>query len=165
VLGLDVGEKTIGTAISDENGVMAFPRVTILRKEGWRRDMAAIRELISKNQIREIVVGLPLMMDGSEGIQAKKVGEFVSVLRRSVRIPVIMQDERLSTQEANRVLMQANLNREERKRVVDSIAACLLLQAYLDSRTECEAKSRSVSDSHSSSDLQDSGTREELIEL
>ena len=154
LLGLDVGEKTIGTAISDENGVMAFPCETILRKEGWRRDMAALRELVVQNQIVEIVVGLPLMMDGRPGIQAEKVGAFVAVLRRSVRVPIIMQDERLSTREADRLLLQANLNREERKRFVDSVAACLLLQAYLDSR-------ESDADESGRYDTEEVGFREE----
>ncbi len=140
-MGLDIGEKTIGTAVSDENCMMAFPRETIRRQEGWRRDMAALRALVAENQISEIVVGLPLMMDGSSGVQAQKINQFVAVLKRSVRIPVAMQDERLTTREANRVLMQAKLNAKDRKRSVDAIAACLLLQAYLDMRTDGRANS------------------------
>ena len=74
------------------------------------------------------------MMDGTRGIQAEKVLAFVEVLSRSVRIPISMQDERLSTLEADRLLTEANRTREERKRVVDSVAACLILQAFLDSQ-------------------------------
>ncbi len=135
-LGLDVGEKTIGIAMTDENGMMAFPGETIRRQEGWRRDMAALRALVAANKIGKIVVGLPLMMDGTSGVQARKIEQFVDVLKRSVRIPVVMQDERLTTREANRLLMQAELNYKERKRSVDSIAACLLLQSYLDLAAE-----------------------------
>jgi len=147
LLGLDVGEKTIGTAVSDENAVIAFPRETIRRQEGWRRDMAALRELVARNQIQAIVIGLPLMMDGTSGIQAQKIESFVRVLRRNVRVPIFMQDERLSTREADRMLVQANLNSGERKRSVDSIAACLLLQSYLDRRAAGDGESDSDPDS------------------
>lgn len=134
LLGLDVGEKTIGTAVTDDAGLIAFPRETIRRQDGWRRDMAALRALVDANQIGGIVVGQPLMMDGRAGVQAQKVADFVAVLRRSVRVPIIMQDERLSTREADRLLMEANRTREERKKVVDSVAACLILQSYIDSQ-------------------------------
>jgi putative holliday junction resolvase len=134
IMALDVGAKTIGVAFSDEVGIMAFPGETILRQEGKRRDMATLRELVAARQVREIVVGLPLMMDGSPGIQAEKVEEFIAVLRNNVRIPIHRQDERLSTSEAERVLMEGQRRREQRKRVVDSLAACLILQTFLDRR-------------------------------
>ena len=133
---MDVGEKTIGVAVSDERAKMAFPGETILRSEGWRRDMAALRDIISAREISGIVIGMPVMMDGSHGVQAEKARAFAAQLRGSVRIPIVFQDERLSTREADRLLMQANRNRQERKRVVDSVAACLILQAYLDSMHE-----------------------------
>ncbi len=141
-LGLDVGEKTIGIAVSDELGKMAFPGTTLIRAEGWRKDMAALRELIAAKEISAIVIGLPLMMDGTHGIQAEKARDFATKLRGSVRIPIVFQDERLSTREADRLLMQANRNRIERKRVVDSVAACLILQAYLDHKDEQEDTER-----------------------
>ncbi len=131
-LGLDVGSKTIGTAISDERQRMAFPGETIIRQEGWRKDMAAIRDLVADKGVGLIVVGIPVMMDGSEGIQAEKVRDFVSTLRRNVRIPIAFQDERMSTREAERLLYQAGRDHKEVKKVVDSVAACLILQAYLD---------------------------------
>lgn len=134
ILGLDIGEKTIGVAMSDENGMMAFPRQTIQRGQGWRNDAAALRDMIRDNEIAEIVVGLPLMLDGAHGAQADKVVQFVTALRGSVRIPIIFQDERMTTREAQRLLREADRNEVERKRVVDSVAASLILQAYLDSR-------------------------------
>ncbi len=134
IMALDVGDKTIGVAFSDESGALAFPAETILRQEGKKRDMAELRWLIAENQVREIVVGLPLMLDGTRGVQAEKVEAFIAVLRNHVRIPINLQDERLSTAEAERVLIAADRNRTQRKRVVDSLAACLILQTYLDRR-------------------------------
>ncbi len=138
ILALDVGEKTIGVAMSDETGSMAFPGVTIWRQEGHKRDMAALRQLISDSKVSEIVVGLPLMMDGSRGIQAEKIEAFVAVLRSNVRIPISLQDERLSTRQAERVLIAADRRRDERKKTIDSMAACLLLQTFLDRRHNSE---------------------------
>lgn len=132
IMALDVGAKTIGIALSDETGTMAFPGETLPRREGKKRDMAALRELIAANQVREIVVGMPLMLDGSRGVQAEKVEAFIADLRGSVRIPIVRQDERLTTSEAERVLIEADRRREQRKRTVDSVAAALILQAYLD---------------------------------
>lgn len=132
VMALDVGEKTIGVAFSDEAETMALPGVTLQRQEGHKRDMAALRQLVTENGVREIVVGMPLMMDGSRGIQAEKVETFLTYLRNSVRIPIMTQDERLSTREAERVLIAADRRRDERKRVIDSLAATLILQTYLD---------------------------------
>ncbi len=132
IMALDVGEKTIGVAFTDESELYAFPGETILRQEGKKRDMAALRQLVAENQVREIVVGMPLMLDGTRGIQAEKVEAFIAVLRNNVRIPITVQDERLSTREAERVLIAADRRREERKRTVDSMAACLILQTYLD---------------------------------
>src|SRR5579872_7403968 len=100
IMALDVGEKTIGVALSDEGETMAFPQTTIMRQEGKKRDMAALREIVVANQVREIVVGMPLMLDGSRGVQAEKVEAFIAILRNNVRIPIWTQDERLSTSEA-----------------------------------------------------------------
>ena len=144
VLALDVGEKTIGVAMSDETGSMAFPGVTIWRQEGIKRDMAALRQLISDSKVQSIVVGMPLMMDGSRGIQAEKIEAFVAVLRNNVRIPIHFQDERLSTLQAERVLIAADRNRTERKKTIDSMAACLLLQTYLDRRTEAARRAAAL---------------------
>ena len=134
ILALDVGEKTIGVALSDESETFALPGATILRQEGYRRDMAAVRALIEERGVQEVVVGLPLMMDGSRGVQAEKAEEFVSQLKRYTRLPIHLQDERLSTSEAERVLIAAGRRREQRKQVVDSAAASVILQSFLDRR-------------------------------
>ena len=144
VLGLDVGEKTIGVAMSDETGSMALPGATIWRQEGHKRDMAALRQLISDSKVEAIVVGLPLMMNGSRGIQTEKIEAFVTILRNNVRIPIYLQDERLSTLEAERVLLAADRNRAQRKKVIDSMAACILLQTYLDRNAEAARKAAAL---------------------
>ncbi len=138
ILGLDVGSKTIGVSISDETGTIAFPGKTILRHEGKKRDMASIRQLISDNSIKEIVIGYPIMMDGTVGIQAEYVNAFIHLLRNSVRIPIRLQDERLTTTQADRILFADGQGRAERKQHVDSIAASLILQSYLDRKRSDE---------------------------
>jgi putative Holliday junction resolvase len=140
VMALDVGEKTIGIAFSDETQTLAFPGTTLLRQEGKKRDMAALRQLIADRQVGEIVVGMPLMLDGTRGIQAQKVEAFLAVLRNNVRIPIATQDERLSTREAEQVLIAAGRRREQRKQTLDSMAACLILQTYLDRKRSAEGK-------------------------
>ena len=134
LLALDVGEKTIGVAVTDEAQSMAFPEITIIRQEGKKRDMALLRELVARYAPAAIIVGYPLMLDGTAGIQTEKIETFIVALRNNVRIPIVRQDERLSTREAERVLMAGGRRREERKKDVDSLAAALILQAYLDRR-------------------------------
>lgn len=132
VLALDIGEKTIGIALSDDAGAMALPGRTLLRGESARKAAADVRDIVRESGASEIVVGLPLMMDGTEGVQVQKVKEFVAVLRNYVRIPIRYQDERLSTLEAERPMMAMGMARKERKARVDSMAATLFLQTYLD---------------------------------
>ena len=141
ILALDVGEKTIGIALSDETATFAFPGRTIQRSEGYRKDMNTLRSLVESESVEEIVVGMPLMMDGSKGIQAEKVEEFIAQLGRYVRIPIHTQDERLSTAEADRLLIAADRRRSERKQVIDSVAASVILQTYLDIRKRRAAES------------------------
>jgi putative holliday junction resolvase len=132
ILALDVGEKTIGVALSDEAETLALPGETIVRQEGKKRDMASLRQLIAEKQVRSIVVGMPLLPDGSRGVQVEKVEAFIATLRNYVRIPIITEDERLTTWDAEQVLIEARVPREERKKVIDSMAASLILQSYLD---------------------------------
>jgi putative holliday junction resolvase len=134
IMALDVGDKTIGVAVSDPSETFAFPRHTIMRQEGHRRDMAALRAVIEEDGIEEIVVGLPIMMDGSLGIQAEKVQDFIDILRRYVTIPISLQDERLSTSEVEKVLIAADRKRAERKSVIDAMAAGVILQSFLERR-------------------------------
>jgi len=132
IMALDLGEKTIGTAFSDDSETFAFPGQTIRRQEGHKRDMAALRELIAARDIEEIVIGLPIMMSGLPGIQAEKVHAFIEVLQRFTDLPILLQDERLSTAEVDRVLIAADQRREQRKKVVDSMAASIILQSYME---------------------------------
>ncbi len=129
---MDVGEKTIGVAISDETETFAFPDKTILRQEGRRRDMAALRKLVEERGIAGIVVGIPINMNGTRGPQAEMAEGFVETLRRHVRVPVETQDERLSTSEAEKMLIAADRRRDERRQIIDSVAASVILQAYMD---------------------------------
>ena len=132
-LGLDLGDKRIGLALSDALGWTAGPLPTLTRV-GWKKDLAALRSLISAHEVRRIVIGLPLRMDGLEGERARRTRDFVDRLRSALPIPVETWDERLTTVEAERALLQADLRREKRRKVVDSVAAILILQGYLDYR-------------------------------
>ena len=134
VMALDVGEKTIGLAVSDESETFCLPQKTILRLEGYKRDMAAVRNAIAEHSVEEIVIGLPIMMNGTQGIQAEKAEEFAGILRRYTNLPIHLQDERLSTSEADKLLIKADRSRTERKQVVDSVAASIILQTFLDKR-------------------------------
>lgn len=130
-LALDVGDKTIGVAVSDPLGIAAHPVETV-RRTSLERDIARIRTLLAENAAGRIVVGLPRMLDGSLGVQAEKVGAFVQALEELVDVPVITWDERFSTVAAERALIQSGLTRKKRKGVVDQVAAVFFLQGYLD---------------------------------
>jgi putative Holliday junction resolvase len=132
VLSLDIGQKRIGIAISDELRCTA-QGVKVLNRRGINDDLEAIKEIIVTAEVSEIVVGLPKNMDGSLGEGAQKVLSFVRKLEESLSIPVILWDERWTTSEATRVLLQADLTRKKRMKVVDKVAAVLILQGYLDS--------------------------------
>ena len=150
IMALDVGEKTIGVAFCEEGTRIAFPGQTLLRHVGKKRDMAALRQLVADNQVSRIVVGLPLLPDGTFGIQAEKVEAFIATLRNHVRIPIITQDERFSTEEAASLLIAVNRRPSEHKKTIDSVAAALILEWYLETnRQPASPKSDSKSDSKS----------------
>ena len=130
---MDVGDVLIGVAISDPLRIIAQGLESIKRADP-ESDVNAVRHLVNQYEVGEIVVGLPRMMDGETGIQAQKVLNFVESLRAEVKIPVVLWDERLTTVAANRALIEANMSRRKRKKVVDKVAAALILQGYLDSR-------------------------------
>ena len=132
VLGLDIGEKRIGVAISDELGYTA-QGMRVLHRKGLDDDLAVIQELIVAAKVSEVVVGLPKNMDGSLGKGAQKVLSFTRKMEESISVPIILWDERWTTSEATRVLLQADLTRKKRRKVIDKIAAALILQGYLDS--------------------------------
>ncbi len=134
ILGLDVGSKTIGMAVSDELELIAHTLSTLQRK-GMERDLRELAAVIEVQEVGEVVVGLPKNMNGSLGPSAQMVLELVEALKRAVDLPVFTWDERLSTVAAEKVLLEADMSRKKRKKVIDQVAAVLILQGYLDSRT------------------------------
>lgn len=135
VLGLDYGSKTVGVAISDPLGLTAQGVETIWRKQEnkLRQTLARIEELISEYQVERIVVGYPKNMNNTVGERALKSLEFKEKLEKRTGLPVVLWDERLTTVEANRTLMEAKVRRENRKQYLDELAAIFILQGYLDS--------------------------------
>ena len=136
VLGLDYGSKTVGVAVSDPLGLTAQGVETVWRKQEnkLRRTLARIEEIISEYQVTEIVLGYPKNMNNTVGERAEKSLEFKEMLERRTGLPVVMWDERLTTVEANRTLMESKVRRENRSKYVDMIAAVFILQGYLDSK-------------------------------
>ena len=133
ILGLDVGLRRIGLAVSDPLGITAQGIRTLVRKNK-RTDLAAFEALIREYSVKEVVVGHPLRMSGAEGSQAEKVRAFADLLATTFKIPVHLWDERLSSVEANRVLRGSEISIEKRAKAVDQLAAVLILQSYMDSR-------------------------------
>ncbi|MGZ3589566.1 MAG: Holliday junction resolvase RuvX [Thermodesulfobacteriota bacterium] len=131
IMGLDIGTRTIGIAISDELGITAQGLKT-LRRQSMEEDFKEIAAIIRQFEIEKIIVGLPQNMDGTLGIQAEKVLNWMEALKDRVEIPIATWDERLSTVGASRVLLEADLSRRKRKNVIDKLAAVLILQGYLD---------------------------------
>lgn len=135
ILGLDYGSKTVGVAVSDPLGLTAQRLETIWRKQEnkLRKTLARIEELAAQYEAETIVVGLPKNMNNTLGERAEKSLEFKEMLERRTGLPVVMWDERLTTMEAERALMEGGVRRENRKEHLDSMAAALILQGYLDS--------------------------------
>lgn len=133
IMALDFGEKRIGVAMSDEKEKIAFSKETITRTEE-SEDLEKIKNLTMGNNVGEIVVGLPLDMDGKEGKSAQNAREFIDKLKRCVQIPVIAFDERLSTSLVERMLIGADVSRKKRKKLSDKLSAQVILQGYLDSK-------------------------------
>jgi len=131
IMGLDIGSHTIGMAISDELGITAQGLKTLKRKS-IEEDFMEIAKIIHQFQIDKIVVGLPKKMDGTLGKQAEMVFQWIKVLKNKIHVPVVTWDERFSTVGASRVLLEADVSRRKRKKVVDKLAAVLILQGYLD---------------------------------
>ena len=136
VMGLDYGSKTIGVAISDPLGLTS-QGIEIIRREEenkLRKSLRRIEELIKEYQVEEIVLGFPKNMNNTIGERAEKSLQLKETLERRCKLPVIMWDERLTTVEANRTLMESKVRRENRSKYVDMIAAVFILQGYLDSK-------------------------------
>lgn len=132
-MGLDVGTKTVGVAVSDELGLTA-QGVTTVRRTNLKADLAALKEIIAERGVEHVVVGLPLNMDGTEGPRAEASRQFGQALEKATGLTVEYQDERLTTVAAQRVLLEADVSRQKRREVVDQLAASLILQGWLDAR-------------------------------
>jgi putative Holliday junction resolvase len=135
VLGLDVGSKTIGVAVSDELGLLAHPRVTLARR-GTRADVAQVQGQVAAEGAERVVVGLPLTLEGTIGPRAKRVLVLVEALSAGLGVPVETWDERFSTAAVERALIEADLSRARRKQVIDQEAAAFILQGWLDAHRE-----------------------------
>ena len=131
-LGLDIGDRRIGVALSDPEGILASPFTIINRSKDERLDIEAIINIINQQQVRQIIVGLPRSMNGSIGRQAEKVEAFVQQLCSYTEVPVEFRDERLTTVSAKRLKQAGNSQKTRKKVRYDDIAAALILQGYLD---------------------------------
>ena len=132
-MGLDYGSKTVGVAMTDALGVTVMPFETITRKEEnkLRRTLARITELVGEYEVDQIVLGRPVLMDGSDGERAEKTVIFKDLLEKRVSVPIVFMDERLTTVEADEALNEMEIPRSERKKYIDQIAAALVLRSYL----------------------------------
>jgi len=131
ILGIDFGSKTMGIAVSDELGMLGHGVGTIHRRS-LRHDLARLREIVQRYQPEKIIIGLPCNMDGSLGPAAQQVLDFAALLSKKLQLPVETWDERLSTVEAQRMLIDAEVRRSRRKKIIDTVAATIILQGYLD---------------------------------
>ncbi len=139
ILGLDVGDKTVGVAVSDPLGIIATG-VTTIDRVGIRKDAGKVIDYIKEYGCELVVMGLPLNLDDTDSIQTEKVRDFRTMLENKLRssgaelarVKIVWQDERYSTAEAEEVLIEANMSREDRKKIIDRQAAIVILQRYLD---------------------------------
>lgn len=131
VLGLDYGEKRIGVAVCDELGMTAQGLPTLVRKTK-KHDLEILSQWIRDYSVQKIIIGYPLRLDGSEGIQCEKVNRFARLLEKTLLLPVVKWPETLSTKEAEEILISSGVRWKKRKEKVDRLAACLILQNYLD---------------------------------
>ena len=131
IMGLDIGDKTIGVAVSDLMGLTA-QGVKTVKRVGKKTDIEALKEIIKERQVNKIVSGLPKNMNGTLGPQGEKVIKFCELLEEETGIKIEYWDERLSTVAAEKTLIQGNVRRENRKGVIDMVAAVIILQGYLD---------------------------------
>ncbi len=133
ILGFDFGDRRIGVALSDPLGVTAQP-LTTLERASWKNDLGRIGDLVRQHEVVRIVVGMPLSMDGGRNERVRLTEEFMDRLRDKTGLPVEPWDERLTTVQAERTLLEGDVSRAGRRRAIDRLAAVILLQAYLDAR-------------------------------
>jgi len=134
VLGIDLGSKRIGIATSDRSGTIATPYTVLLRCGSMGGDHRNIAKMVVEEEAEAVIVGLPLNMDGSEGKAAQAARVEAARMATVVGVPVLVHDERLTTVEADRVLMEQKMNAQARRRVVDKVAAAVMLQSWLDTQ-------------------------------
>lgn len=132
-MGLDVGSKTVGVAVTDELGLTAQP-ITVIRRKNLKADLAELLRLATDRDVDRFVIGLPLNMDGSEGPRAEATRKFGDALGNVSALPIVYQDERLTTVAAERALLEGDVSRTKRKQVIDQVAASLILQGWLDAQ-------------------------------
>ena len=132
IIGLDIGEKTIGIAICDPLGYTA-QGITTIRRKGKKSDIEELKKLCSEYQVEEIIAGLPKNMNGTLGPQSEKIIKFCDFIKENIDLPLQYWDERLTTVAANRAMLEADMSRSKRKKIVDKVAATYILQGYLDS--------------------------------
>src|SRR6056297_2038086 len=134
-LALDVGEKTIGLAVSDPLNITAQGLDTIFR-QSYRKDFEALKKVIEKYDVNVLVIGMPKRLNGDIGIQGEKVKKFTEKLKREIKIKTEFQDERMTTKMAENTLIQGNVSRKKRKKVIDKLAAVNILSVYSDNRSQ-----------------------------
>lgn len=142
-MGLDVGDRRIGIALSDRDEVIASPREVLERKSN-RHDIARLLEIAEREEVEGIVIGMPYSLDGTVGPQAEKIERFVGAVRAETSLPVSTWDERYSTVGAETILRETKTSRGRRKKTVDRIAAALILQDYLDARRRADVEPRAL---------------------
>jgi len=135
VLAIDFGDRKIGLAVSDRLGITAQP-LTSYRRKTEKEDADFFKRVVSEYEISEVILGMPLRMDGSSGTRVEKTREFAGWLERILDLPIRFWDERLTTKQANQILSQRKFNPKAKKNLEDQIAAMIILSAYLESKRE-----------------------------
>jgi putative Holliday junction resolvase len=135
ILGLDVGQVRIGIAISDATQTIAQSR-NFIKRSNIKDDLRSIKSIVEENDVGLIVIGLPLNMDGSSGKQAEAILEFKDIIAKEINLPIETYDERLTSKQAESILIEGDISRKKRKGKIDALAAVLILQGFLDSRKQ-----------------------------
>ncbi|MCX7966788.1 MAG: Holliday junction resolvase RuvX [Syntrophorhabdaceae bacterium] len=133
ILCLDVGDKRIGISLSDPTGSIA-QGLTVLKRESIKKDLTELEKILTEYEVSELVVGLPKNLNGSIGKKAQDILDFVNILKRHIHIPVILWDERFTTNEAHRIFSMAGIKHKKRKPYIDIMSSQIILQGYLDAK-------------------------------
>ncbi|MBR1385249.1 MAG: Holliday junction resolvase RuvX [Bacilli bacterium] len=133
-IGLDLGSKTLGVSLSDPSGLIASSYTIIRHNEEYERLIEDVKKIVEEKEVKKIVLGLPKNMNGTIGPKGELSYKFKEKLEEKLKIEVILEDERLSTKEATNLLIKNDTSRKKRKNVIDSVAATIILQSYLDKR-------------------------------